>query len=181
MRSSLTIVVPSKCPASSQTNASVDPLNPVRMLNDPGTLLRSWFERMATPPPPSAGGPVPPPPGQALDGSLFGAHRLVWGSDMPNVERNCTYRQSLDYLRRYNEYIPAADMAMVFAETSRIVNVTAAQILRRITFTLPRKLRKPSWNWRSDSVLVCTGELRYVSSIALAIPGTASALSASTK
>ncbi len=28
-----------------------------------------------------------------------GADRLVWGSDMPNVERNCTYRQSLSYLR----------------------------------------------------------------------------------
>jgi predicted TIM-barrel fold metal-dependent hydrolase len=30
---------------------------------------------------------------------LVGPERLVWGSDMPNVERNCTYRQSLDYLR----------------------------------------------------------------------------------
>lgn len=30
---------------------------------------------------------------------LVGADRLVWGSDMPNVERNCTYRQSLEYLR----------------------------------------------------------------------------------
>lgn len=30
---------------------------------------------------------------------LVGVSRLVWGSDMPNVERNCTYRQSLDYLR----------------------------------------------------------------------------------
>ncbi|MEZ4530655.1 MAG: amidohydrolase family protein [Thermomicrobiales bacterium] len=31
---------------------------------------------------------------------LAGASRLVWGSDMPNVERNCTYRQSLEYLPR---------------------------------------------------------------------------------
>jgi hypothetical protein len=31
---------------------------------------------------------------------LFGAAKLVWGSDMPNVERFCTYRQSLDYVRR---------------------------------------------------------------------------------
>lgn len=31
--------------------------------------------------------------------ALAGPDRLVWGSDMPNVERNCTYRQSLDYLR----------------------------------------------------------------------------------
>lgn len=31
---------------------------------------------------------------------MVGASRLVWGSDMPNVERNCTYRQSLEYLPR---------------------------------------------------------------------------------
>ena len=29
---------------------------------------------------------------------LFGAGKLVWGSDMPNVERFCTYKQSLDYV-----------------------------------------------------------------------------------
>lgn len=29
---------------------------------------------------------------------LVGPSRLIWGSDMPNVERNCTYKQSLDYL-----------------------------------------------------------------------------------
>ena len=29
----------------------------------------------------------------------MGGQRLLWGSDMPNVERNATYRQSLDYLR----------------------------------------------------------------------------------
>ena len=26
--------------------------------------------------------------------------KLVWGSDMPNVERFCTYRQCVDYVRR---------------------------------------------------------------------------------
>jgi predicted TIM-barrel fold metal-dependent hydrolase len=31
----------------------------------------------------------------------FGAKKLMWGSDMPNVERFCTYGQSLEYLRRY--------------------------------------------------------------------------------
>lgn len=30
--------------------------------------------------------------------SFTGTDRLVWGSDMPNVERNCTYRQSREYL-----------------------------------------------------------------------------------
>lgn len=31
--------------------------------------------------------------------NLVGTSRLAWGSDMPNVERNCTYQQSLDYLK----------------------------------------------------------------------------------
>jgi predicted TIM-barrel fold metal-dependent hydrolase len=35
----------------------------------------------------------------------FGATKLVWGSDMPNVERFCTYRQSLDYVRRYCPFL----------------------------------------------------------------------------
>lgn len=39
-----------------------------------------------------------------------GGERLIWGSDMPNVERNCTYRQSLDYLRRGTDVIPSADL-----------------------------------------------------------------------
>ncbi len=40
----------------------------------------------------------------------LGADRLVWGSDMPNVERHCTYLQSLDYLRRHCDFITAGDM-----------------------------------------------------------------------
>jgi len=40
----------------------------------------------------------------------LGGERLVWGSDMPNVERNCTYRQSLDYLRKYCDFIPSGDL-----------------------------------------------------------------------
>jgi predicted TIM-barrel fold metal-dependent hydrolase len=40
-----------------------------------------------------------------------GSERLVWGSDMPNVERNCTYRQSLDYLPKLTEgWLPSADL-----------------------------------------------------------------------
>ena len=42
---------------------------------------------------------------------LVGRERLVWGSDMPNVERNCTYRQSLSYLPRLAEgWLPSADV-----------------------------------------------------------------------
>ena len=43
----------------------------------------------------------------------LGPDRLAWGSDMPNVERHCTYRQSLDYLRRYCGFIPADHMARI--------------------------------------------------------------------
>ena len=32
------------------------------------------------------------------------------GSDMSNVERHCTYRQSLDYLRNHCDFIPAKGM-----------------------------------------------------------------------
>jgi predicted TIM-barrel fold metal-dependent hydrolase len=43
-----------------------------------------------------------------------GGERLIWGSDMPNVERNCTYRQSLEYLRIVADgVIPASDMDRV--------------------------------------------------------------------
>ncbi len=36
----------------------------------------------------------------------LGAEKLIWGSDMPNVERHCTYTQSLQYLTRYCDFIP---------------------------------------------------------------------------
>ena len=45
---------------------------------------------------------------------LVGASRLVWGSDMPNVERNCTYRQSLEYLPRILDGTGSAhDLALI--------------------------------------------------------------------
>ena len=40
---------------------------------------------------------------------LFGASKLVWGSDMPNVERFCTYRQSVDYVRKHCTFLTAAE------------------------------------------------------------------------
>jgi predicted TIM-barrel fold metal-dependent hydrolase len=40
-----------------------------------------------------------------------GGERLIWGSDMPNVERNCTYRQSLLYLRDLADgWVPSRDL-----------------------------------------------------------------------
>ena len=46
----------------------------------------------------------------------LGPDRLVWGSDLPNVERFCTYKQSLDYLRLHCDFIPADHMARICGE-----------------------------------------------------------------
>lgn len=43
----------------------------------------------------------------------LGPDKLAWGSDMPNVERHCTYKQSLDYLRLHANFIPTKDMAKI--------------------------------------------------------------------
>ena len=43
----------------------------------------------------------------------LGPDKLAWGSDMPNVERHCTYRQSLDYLRLHCDFIPSDHMARI--------------------------------------------------------------------
>ena len=47
----------------------------------------------------------------------FGADRMIWGSDMPNVERYCTYRQSLDYVRLHCDFLSEDERAAVFGET----------------------------------------------------------------
>jgi predicted TIM-barrel fold metal-dependent hydrolase len=47
---------------------------------------------------------------------LFGASKLVWGSDMPNVERFCTYKQSLDYVKRYCTFFSSSEMDAVLGD-----------------------------------------------------------------
>ena len=47
----------------------------------------------------------------------LGADRLVWGSDMPNVERFCTYKQSLDYIRRYCPFLTAREKDLILGDT----------------------------------------------------------------
>ncbi|MCL4465239.1 MAG: amidohydrolase [Chloroflexi bacterium] len=39
----------------------------------------------------------------------FGPETLVWGSDMPNINRFCTYRQSYEYLR-HCDFLSAGDL-----------------------------------------------------------------------
>jgi predicted TIM-barrel fold metal-dependent hydrolase len=61
----------------------------------------------------------PYPEAQALIRDLrdrFGADKLIWGSDMPNVERFCTYRQCVDYVRRYCEFLTAGEKDRILGE-----------------------------------------------------------------
>ena len=54
----------------------------------------------------------------------FGGRKLVWGSDMPNVERNCTYKQSLTYLTNYCDFIDRKDMELVLGgNIARILKI----------------------------------------------------------
>lgn len=44
---------------------------------------------------------------------VFGPAKLVWGSDIPMVERYCTYTQSLKYFTNYCKFIPQKDMELI--------------------------------------------------------------------
>ncbi len=46
----------------------------------------------------------------------FGAAKLIWGSDMPNVERFCTYRQCLDYVRKYCDFLTANEKDLILGK-----------------------------------------------------------------
>jgi len=43
----------------------------------------------------------------------FGASKLIWGSDMPNVERFCTYRQCVDYVRNYCDFLTGSEKEQI--------------------------------------------------------------------
>lgn len=47
---------------------------------------------------------------------VLGPKKLVWGSDMPNVERNCTYTQSLTHLTKHCDFIKPKDMDLILSE-----------------------------------------------------------------
>lgn len=50
--------------------------------------------------------------------STLGPTKLMWGADMPNVERSCTYLQSLDYLRKHCSFISPADMELILGRNA---------------------------------------------------------------
>ena len=49
----------------------------------------------------------------------LGANRLMWGTDMPNVERYCTYRQTLDTFRVHCQgLLSEEDLANILGGTT---------------------------------------------------------------
>jgi predicted TIM-barrel fold metal-dependent hydrolase len=48
----------------------------------------------------------------------FGPQRFVWGSDMPNVERYCTYRQALTYVWDHADFLDAAARRAIFRDNA---------------------------------------------------------------
>jgi predicted TIM-barrel fold metal-dependent hydrolase len=64
----------------------------------------------------------PYPEAQALIKGLrdrWGAQKLIWGSDMPNVERYCTYKQCLDHVRRYCEFLTFREKDLILGGNVR--------------------------------------------------------------
>jgi predicted TIM-barrel fold metal-dependent hydrolase len=56
----------------------------------------------------------------------YGAAKLVWGSDMPNVERFCTYRQCVDYVRRHCDFLSAGEKERILgANVAELVGLAA--------------------------------------------------------
>ena len=54
----------------------------------------------------------------------LGAEKLIWGSDMPNLERFCTYKQSLDYIHRHCEFLDSRDRELILGENlTRLMNI----------------------------------------------------------
>ena len=49
---------------------------------------------------------------------LYGASRFIWGSDMPNVERYCTYRQSLSYAWDHFDFLDKQARQAIFRENA---------------------------------------------------------------
>jgi predicted TIM-barrel fold metal-dependent hydrolase len=56
----------------------------------------------------------------------FGPGRFMWGSDIPNVERYCTYTQSLTYFTRHFGNLPAADFRRILRENASSVYAASA-------------------------------------------------------
>jgi predicted TIM-barrel fold metal-dependent hydrolase len=61
--------------------------------------------------------------------NMFGADKLVWGSDMPNVERFCTYTQCVDYVRRHCPFLTATEKeAILGGNMAKLLRVTTSSL-----------------------------------------------------
>lgn len=53
----------------------------------------------------------------------FGADRLYWGSDFPASRDTLTYSQSIEVVRKYCDFVPESDMALILGENlNRLLN-----------------------------------------------------------
>lgn len=48
----------------------------------------------------------------------YGGTKFCWGSDMPNLERFCTYLQGLDFLRHHCPFITRGDMELILGRNA---------------------------------------------------------------
>lgn len=48
----------------------------------------------------------------------IGPEKLMWGSDMPALDRNCTYNQCLNWLRNYCDFISSKDMSLILGDNA---------------------------------------------------------------
>ena len=48
----------------------------------------------------------------------FGPSRFMWGSDSPNVDRYCTYAQSLTYFTNYFGHLPDQDLRDILRDNA---------------------------------------------------------------
>jgi predicted TIM-barrel fold metal-dependent hydrolase len=48
----------------------------------------------------------------------YGPDRFAWGSDMPNVERYCTYRQALAYVWEHADFLGPAERRKIFRDNA---------------------------------------------------------------
>ncbi len=62
----------------------------------------------------------------------LGGQKLCWGSDMPNVERNCTYRQCLEHLSEHCDFIAAEDFELILGgNITRIMKLDLGQAKKK--------------------------------------------------
>ena len=48
----------------------------------------------------------------------IGAERLLWGSDMPNIYRTCTYQQCLDLVRVHFDFMSKNERDLVLGDNA---------------------------------------------------------------